>query len=162
MILAKESLMQPIDMHELKARGAQNKLEELRLEIYEKVNSLGIGAQGLGGLTTVLDVKILDYPTHAASLPVAIIPNCAATRHIHFTLDGSGAAELTPPDISTYPNVHWAPSPQARRVNLDTLTKADIAHWRAGETLLLSGKLLTGRDAAHKLSLIHISHFWGR
>lgn len=150
MILAKESLMQPIDMHELKARGAQNKLEELRLEIYEKVNSLGIGAQGLGGLTTVLDVKILDYPTHAASLPVAIIPNCAATRHIHFTLDGSGAAELTPPDISTYPNVHWAPSPQARRVNLDTLTKADIAHWRAGETLLLSGKLLTGRDAAHK------------
>ena len=150
MILAKESLMAPIDMHELKARGAQNKLEELRLEIYEKVNNLGIGAQGLGGLTTVLDVKILDYPTHAASLPVAIIPNCAATRHIHFTLDGSGAAELTPPDISTYPDLHWAPSPQAKRVNLDALTKADIAHWQAGETLLLSGKLLTGRDAAHK------------
>lgn len=150
MILAKESLMQPIDMHELKARGAQNKLEELRLEIYGKVNSLGIGAQGLGGLTTVLDVKILDYPTHAASLPVAIIPNCAATRHVHFTLDGTGVAELTPPDIGTYPDVHWAPSPQARRVNLDTLTKADIAYWRAGETLLLSGKLLTGRDAAHK------------
>lgn len=150
MILAKESLMAPIDMHVLKARGAQNRLEELRLEIYEKVNSLGIGAQGLGGLTTVLDVKILDYPTHAASLPVAIIPNCAATRHIHFTLDGSGAAELTPPDINTYPDVHWAPSPQAKRVNLDTLTKADIAHWQAGETLLLSGKLLTGRDAAHK------------
>lgn len=150
MILAKESLMAPIDMHVLKARGAQNRLEELRFEIYEKVNNLGIGAQGLGGLTTVLDVKILDYPTHAASLPVAIIPNCAATRHIHFTLDGSGAAEFTPPDISTYPDVHWAPSPQAKRVNLDTLTKADIAHWRAGETLLLSGKLLTGRDAAHK------------
>ncbi|MGB7815902.1 MAG: fumarate hydratase [Methylotenera sp.] len=150
MILAKESLMQPIDMHVLKARGAQNRLEELRLEIYEKVNNLGIGAQGLGGLTTVLDVKILDYPTHAASLPVAIIPNCAATRHIHFTLDGSGAAELTPPDLSIYPDVHWAPTARAKRVNLDTLTKADITHWQAGETLLLSGKLLTGRDAAHK------------
>ncbi len=150
MILAKESLMAPIDMHELKAMGAQNRLEELRLEIYEKVNSLGIGAQGLGGLTTVLDVKILDYPTHAASLPVAIIPNCAATRHIHFTLGGTGVAELTPPDLSIYPDVHWAPSAQAKRVNLDTLTKADIAHWQAGETLLLSGKLLTGRDAAHK------------
>ena len=150
MILAKESLMAPIDMHVLKARGAQNRLEELRLEVYEKVNNLGIGAQGLGGLTTVLDVKILDYPTHAASLPVAIIPNCAATRHIDFTLDGSGAAELTPPDLSIYPDINWAPSPQAKRVNLDTLTKADIAHWQAGETLLLSGKLLTGRDAVHK------------
>ena len=150
MILAKESLMTPIDMHVLKARGAHNKLEELRLEIYEKVNNLGIGAQGLGGLTTVLDVKILDYPTHAASLPVAIIPNCAATRHVHFVLDGTGTAELIPPDLSIYPDVHWAPSAQAKRVNLDTLTKADIAHWQAGETLLLSGKLLTGRDAAHK------------
>ena len=150
MILAKESLMQPIDMHALKARGASNRLEELRLEIYEKVNNLGIGAQGLGGLTTVLDVKILDYPTHAASLPVAIIPNCAATRHIHFTLDGTGAAELTPPDISIYPEVHWTPSPQAKRVNVDNLTKADIATWQAGETLLLTGKILTGRDAAHK------------
>lgn len=154
MILAKESLMQPINMHELKQKGQNkemlNRLEELRLEIFEKVNNLGIGAQGLGGLTTVLDVKILDYPTHAASLPVAIIPNCAATRHIDFILDGSGAAELIPPDLSIYPDVHWMPSPQAKRVNLDTLTKADIAHWQVGESLLLSGKLLTGRDAAHK------------
>ncbi len=149
-ILAKESLMQPIDMHELKVRGAQNRLEELRLEIFDKVNNLGIGAQGLGGLTTVLDVKILDYPTHAASLPVAIIPNCAATRHVHFVLDGSGVAELTPPDISSYPDVHWAPSANAKRVNLESITKVEIATWQAGETLLLSGKLLTGRDAAHK------------
>jgi fumarate hydratase class I len=111
---------------------------------------LGIGAQGLGGLTTVLDVKILDYPTHAASLPVAIIPNCAATRHVHFVLDGSGAVELTPPDLSTYPDVHWAPSASAKRVNVDNLTKTDIATWQAGETLLLTGKILTGRDAAHK------------
>ncbi len=150
MLLAKESLMAPIDMHELKARGAQNRLEELRLEIYEKVNNLGIGAQGLGGLTTVLDVKILDYPTHAASLPVAIIPNCAATRHVHFELDGSGVAELAPPDLAAYPDVHWQASANARRVNLDTVTKAETATWQAGETLLLSGKLLTGRDAAHK------------
>jgi len=150
MILAKESLMQPIDMHELKARGAKNRIEELRLELYEKVNNLGIGAQGLGGLTTVLDVKILDYPTHAASLPVAIIPNCAATRHVHFELDGSGVAALAPPDLSVYPDVHWAPSAQSKRVNLDTISKAEIATWQAGETLLLSGKLLTGRDAAHK------------
>ena len=150
MLLAKESLMAPIDMHELKARGASNRIEELRLEIFEKVNNLGIGAQGLGGLATVLDVKILDYPTHAASLPVAIIPNCAATRHVHFELDGSGAAELAPPDLSDYPNVHWAPSEAARRVNVDTLTKDDIAGWQAGETLLLTGKILTGRDAAHK------------
>ena len=154
MILAKESLMQPIDMHKLKAKGAQNeklsRIEELRLEIYEKVNNLGIGAQGLGGLTTVLDVKILDYPTHAASLPVAIIPNCAATRHIHFVLDGTGSAELTPPDMASYPDVHWAPSAAAKRVNVDSLTKADIATWQAGETLLLTGKILTGRDGAHK------------
>jgi len=149
-LLAKESLMQPIDMHELKVRGTKNKLEELRLEIYQKVNNLGIGAQGLGGLTTVLDVKILDYPTHAASLPVAIIPNCAATRHVHFTLDGSGVADLAPPDLGVWPDVHWAPSAQARRVNLDTISKAETAIWKAGETLLLSGKLLTGRDAAHK------------
>lgn len=149
-LLAKESLMAPIDMHELKAKGATNRLEELRLEIFEKVNNLGIGAQGLGGLTTVLDVKILDYPTHAASLPVAIIPNCAATRHVHFVLDGSGVAELTPPDLSTYPEVHWQPSAASKRVNLDTITKAETATWQAGETLLLSGKLLTGRDAAHK------------
>ena len=150
MILAKESLMQPINMQDLKAKGAANRIEELRLEIYEKVNNLGIGAQGLGGLATVLDVKILDYPTHAASLPVAIIPNCAATRHVHFTLDGSGIAELTPPDLSAYPDIHWQPSPTSKRVNLDTITKAETATWQAGETLLLSGKLLTGRDAAHK------------
>jgi fumarate hydratase, class I len=150
MVMAKESLMQPIDMHELKARGAQNRIEELRLEIYEKVNNLGIGAQGLGGLTTVLDVKVLDYPTHAASLPVAIIPNCAATRHIHFVLDGSGATELTPPDLTQYPDVHWAPSAAARRVNLATISKAETQAWQAGETLLLTGKILTGRDAAHK------------
>jgi fumarate hydratase, class I len=150
MVMAKESLMQPIDMHELKARGAANRIEELRLEIYEKVNNLGIGAQGLGGLTTVLDVKILDYPTHAASLPVAIIPNCAATRHIHFVLDGTGVAELTPPDLSLYPDVHWAPSAAAKRVNLQAITKAETQTWQAGETLLLTGKILTGRDAAHK------------
>ncbi len=154
MILAKESLMQPINMHELKAKSQNkeklNRIEELRLEIYDKVNNLGIGAQGLGGLTTVLDVKILDYPTHSASLPVAIIPNCAATRHIHFMLDGTGAAELALPDLSIYPDVHWAPSAQAKRVNLESLTKVDIANWQAGETLLLSGKILTGRDSAHK------------
>ena len=155
MVMAKESLMAPIDMHTLKVKAAQaseklSRIEKLRLEIYKKVNNLGIGAQGLGGLTTVLDVKILDYPTHSASLPVAIIPNCAATRHIHFTLDGTGAAELTPPDLSAYPDVHWAPSAEAKRVNVDNLTKADIANWQAGETLLLTGKILTGRDAAHK------------
>jgi fumarate hydratase class I len=154
MLLAKESLMQPIDMHALKAKGAQNeklsRIEELRLELYEKVNALGIGAQGLGGLTTVLDVKILDYPTHAASLPVAIIPNCAATRHVHFTLDGTGVAELAPPNLDIYPDVHWQPSAQARRVNVDTISKAETLTWQAGETLLLTGKILTGRDAAHK------------
>ncbi|MFZ5502875.1 MAG: fumarate hydratase [Pseudomonadota bacterium] len=150
MLLAKEALMEPIDMTELKARGAQNRIEELRIEIYDKVNALGIGAQGLGGLTTVLDVKILDYPTHAASKPVAIIPNCAATRHIDFELDGSGVAQFTPSKLEDYPDVHWKPSVDARRVNLDSITRADIAKWQPGETLLLSGKLLTGRDAAHK------------
>lgn len=150
MLLAKQALMEPIDMTELKARGAQNRLEELRIELYDKVNALGIGAQGLGGLTTVLDVKILDYPTHAASKPIALIPNCAATRHVHFKLDGSGAASFTPPKLEDYPDVHWAPAPDARRVNLDTVTRQDIAQWQPGETLLLSGKLLTGRDAAHK------------
>jgi len=150
MLLAKESLMQPIDMHELKENGASNRIEELRLELYEKVNNLGIGAQGLGGLTTVLDVKILDYPTHAASLPVAIIPNCAATRHVHFALDGSGVAALTPPDLSLYPTVQWAPDANAKRVDLNTVTKEETQTWQAGQTLLLSGKLLTGRDAAHK------------
>jgi fumarate hydratase, class I len=149
MVLAKEALMEPIDMHELKRRGPANRLEELRLEICDKVNALGIGAQGLGGLTTVLDVKIRDFPTHAASLPVAIIPNCAATRHVHFVLDGSGPAHLEPPRLEDWPNVQWAPAPDARRVNLERLTKADVAGWKPGETLLLSGKLLTGRDAAH-------------
>jgi fumarate hydratase class I len=150
MLLAKEALMQPIDMTELKVRGAQNRLEELRIEIYDRVNALGIGAQGLGGLTTVLDVKILDYPTHAASKPIALIPNCAATRHAHFVLDGSGVAEFVPPKLEDYPDVHWHPADDARRINLDTLTRDDLASWQPGETLLLSGKLLTGRDAAHK------------
>jgi len=150
MIMAKESLMQSIDMTELKARGAQNRIEELRIEICDKVNALGIGAQGLGGLTTVLDVKILDYPTHAASKPVAMIPNCAATRHVHFELDGSGVAQFIPPKIEDYPDVQWHAAADARRVNLNGLTKADIAKWQPGETVLLSGKLLTGRDAAHK------------
>jgi fumarate hydratase class I len=150
MIMAKESLMQSIDMTELKARGPQNRIEELRIEICDKVNALGIGAQGLGGLTTVLDVKILDYPTHAASKPVAMIPNCAATRHIHFELDGSGVAQFTPPKIEDYPDVEWKAAKDARRVNLNGLTKADIATWQPGETVLLSGRLLTGRDAAHK------------
>ncbi len=150
MLLAKQALMLPIDMHELKARGAQNRLEELRIEIYDKVNALGIGAQGLGGLTTVLDIKILDYPTHAASKPIAIIPNCAATRHIHFELDGNGVAEFTPPKLSDYPDVHWQPAEDARHVDLATVTREAIAKWQPGETILLSGKLLTGRDAAHK------------
>jgi fumarate hydratase class I len=150
MLLAKESLMQSIDMTELKARGPQNRIEELRIEICDRVNALGIGAQGLGGLTTVLDVKILDYPTHAASKPIAMIPNCAATRHINFELDGSGVAQFTPPKLEDYPDVHWKPSPDARRVDLNTVTRADIIKWQPGETLLLNGKLLTGRDAAHK------------
>ncbi len=150
MLLAKESLMDPIDMAELLERGPASRLEELRVEIYRRVNDLGIGAQGLGGLTTVLDVKVLDYPTHAASLPVAVIPNCAATRHVHFTLDGSGRAVLTPPDLSQWPKVNWTPDASARRVSLDGLTREQIASWKAGERLLLSGKLLTGRDAAHK------------
>ncbi len=149
MLLAKESLMEPIDMPELLARGPSNRLEELRVEIYDKVNALGIGAQGLGGLTTVLDVKILDYPTHAANLPVAMIPNCAATRHAHFVLDGSGPASLEPPSLENWPKLTYDVS-QARRVNLDTVTRDEVATWKPGEVLLLSGKLLTGRDAAHK------------
>jgi len=150
MVLAKEALMDPIDMHELKARGPSNRLEELRVELYDKVNALGIGAQGLGGLATVLDVKILDYPTHAASLPVAIIPNCAATRHAHFTLDGSGAAKLDPPDLRSWPDVHWSPAPESRRVDVNALTPAEVASWKPGERLFLNGRILTGRDAAHK------------
>jgi fumarate hydratase class I len=149
-LLAKEALMQSIDMHELKARGASNAVEALRIELYDKINALGIGAQGLGGLTTVLDIKILDYPTHAASKPIAIIPNCAATRHTHFELDGSGVAQFTPPRLEDYPDVHWQPAKDARRVNLETVTREEIAQWRQGETVLLSGRLLTGRDAAHK------------
>src|SRR5664279_2870202 len=150
MLMAKEALMEPIDMHALKARGPKNSTEALRIEIFDAANALGIGAQGLGGLSTVLDVKILDYPTHAASLPIGMIPNCAATRHAHFTLDGSGAVKLDPPDLARWPDVHWTPSPSSRRVNLDTLTREAVASWKPSERLLLSGKLLTGRDAAHK------------
>jgi len=150
MLMAKEVLMEPIDMHELLARGPRDQVEALRIELYEKVNALGIGAQGLGGLSTVLDVKIMSYPTHAASQPVAMIPNCAATRHVHFVLDGSGPVELEPPSLDDWPKVTWAPSAQARRVNLDTLTRQEVATWKAGEILLLNGRLLTGRDAAHK------------
>ncbi len=150
MLLAKEALMEDIDIHELKQRGAADDMEALRLELHEKVNALGIGAQGLGGLTTVLDVKIKTYPTHAASLPVAIIPNCAATRHVHFSLDGSGPAQLTPPSLKDWPDIAYDPTAGARRVDLDSLTRDDIADWQPGDRLLLSGKLLTGRDAAHK------------
>jgi len=151
MLLAKESLMAPVDIQDLIARGPKNRIEELRLELYEKVNALGIGAQGLGGLTTVLDVKILDYPTHAASLPVAMIPNCAATRHVHFHLDGSGPAKLEPPNLDDWPKVTWqADTNVATRVNLDTLTPQEVASWKPGQVLLLNGKMLTGRDAAHK------------
>ncbi|MCC5859485.1 MAG: fumarate hydratase [Ectothiorhodospiraceae bacterium] len=150
MVLAKEACMESIDIHELKARGPRNRIEELRLEIYEKVNQLGIGAQGLGGLTTVLDVKINDYPTHAANLPVAMIPNCAATRHAHFVLDGSGPAELAPPSLDDWPEIAWSGADNARRVNLDTVTPEEVATWEPGETLLISGRMLTGRDAAHK------------
>ncbi|NMG73387.1 fumarate hydratase [Aromatoleum diolicum] len=155
MLLAKESLMAPVDIHELKAKAASGaaltRVEELRLELMEKVNALGIGAQGLGGLTTVLDVKILDYPTHAASLPVAMIPNCAATRHVHFELDGTGPAKLEAPKLEDWPDVTWqADTKVATRVNLDTLTKEEVASWKPGQVLLLNGKMLTGRDAAHK------------
>ncbi len=150
-LLAKESLMDDIDMYELLARGPQNKLEELRIELYEKVNALGIGAQGLGGLTTVLDVKIKTYPTHAASKPIAMIPNCAATRHAHFVMDGSGPVYLDPPSLDLWPDVHWAPDyNKSKRVDLNTLTKEEVASWKPGQTLLLNGKMLTGRDAAHK------------
>ena len=150
MLLAKESLMGDIDMAQLKARGPQSKLEALRIEIFDKVNALGIGAQGLGGLATILDVKILDWPTHAASKPVAMIPNCAATRHAHFALDGSGPAYLDPPSLDEWPKVEWTPSKQAIKVDLDTLTPEIVASWKPGDRLLLNGKMLTGRDAAHK------------
>ena len=150
MLMAKEALMAPIDMAELKARGPKDKLEELRIELYDRVNALGIGAQGLGGLSTVLDVKILSYPTHAANKPVGMIPNCAATRHAHFVLDGSGPAVLELPKLSDWPDITWQPDARARRVDLDKLSAAEVASWKPGERLLLSGKLLTGRDAAHK------------
>ena len=150
MLLAKESLMEPLNMHELKATGPSDHLEELRLELFDKVNALGIGAQGLGGLTTVLDVKVKDYPTHAANKPVAVIPNCSATRHVHFTLDGTGPAEFTAPDLNEWPDIKFELGDEVKRVNLDTLTQDELRSWQSGDTLLLSGKMLTGRDAAHK------------
>lgn len=149
MILAKEALMEPVDIFDLKARGAKNHLEEKRLSLFEKINNLGIGAQGLGGMNTILDVKIKDYPTHAASLPIAIIPNCAATRHIHFTLDGTGVAEFTPPSLDLWPDIEL-PTDGLKKVNINELTKADLAQFKSGDTLLISGKILTARDAAHK------------
>ncbi len=149
MLMAKWAMMEPLNIHELKARGAKTRAEELRLELFEKVNALGIGAQGLGGLSTVLDVKVSEYATHAASKPVALLPNCAATRHAHFTLDGSGPARLDPPSLDDWPKLTLDLA-SSKRVNLDTLTKAEIATWKAGDRLLLTGKLLTGRDAAHK------------
>jgi fumarate hydratase class I len=149
MLMAKEALMEPIDMQELMARGAKNRIEALRIELYDKVNALGVGAQGLGGLTTVLDVKIKDYPTHAASLPIAMIPNCAATRHVHFTLDGSGPARLEPPSLQDWPSLTYDFS-KGRQVFLDKLTREEVATWKPGDVLLLNGRIFTGRDAAHK------------
>ncbi|MGN0921978.1 MAG: fumarate hydratase [Cellvibrio sp.] len=150
MLLAKEALLDPVDIQELQARGSSNRSEELRIELYDKINRLGIGAQGLGGLTTVVDVKVKDYPTHAANKAIAIIPNCAATRHAHFVLDGSGPALQTPPSLEDYPDISWEVGDSVRRVNLDTVTPEDVQSWKTGETILLSGKMLTGRDAAHK------------
>ncbi|GGZ08116.1 MULTISPECIES: fumarate hydratase [Shewanella] len=149
-LMAKEALMEPVDIHELQAKGAETAEEKLRLDIFDRVNKLGIGAQGLGGVTTVVDVKIKTAPTHAASKPVCIIPNCAATRHVHFTLDGNGPATLTPPKLADWPEVTWEVGNNVRRVNVNELKKEDVAAWKAGETVLLSGKILTGRDAAHK------------
>jgi fumarate hydratase class I len=150
MLMAKEALLEHIDIQELQAKGAENRNEELRLELFDKVNALGIGAQGLGGLTTVLDIKVKDYPSHAANKAVAIIPNCAATRHVHFELDGSGPAQLEVPNLEDWPDISWETDESVRRVNLDTVTQQDIEQWKPGDTLLLSGKMLTGRDAAHK------------
>jgi fumarate hydratase class I len=150
MLLAKQALMEPIDMAQLKQRGPANDIERMRIEIFDKVNALGIGAQGLGGLSTILDVKILDAPCHAAGKPVAMIPNCAATRHAHFTLDGSGPSFLETPKLDEWPDVHWTPDKAARKVDLDTLTRAEVESWKQGDRLLLSGRMLTGRDAAHK------------
>ncbi|MFC0338099.1 fumarase, class I, homodimeric [Kushneria avicenniae] len=157
MKMAKESLLDPIDIQDLQARGSSNRAEELRLELFEKVNRLGIGAQGLGGLTTVLDIKVRDCPTHAANKPVAIIPNCAATRHVHFHLDGSGPAVLPVPEIDDWPEIAWEAGEGVKRVNLDDITPEEVATWSPGDTLLLSGKLLTGRDAAHKRMVDMIS-----
>jgi len=148
--LAKQSLMEPIDMAQLKARGPQNDIEKLRIEIFDAVNAQGVGAQGLGGLSTILDVKILDWPCHAAGKPVGMIPNCAATRHAHFTLDGSGPAYLDPPNLDEWPDVQWEPDVEAKRVDLDNLTQEEVCSWNMGDRLLLNGKMLTGRDAAHK------------
>ena len=150
MLLAKESIMDPIDIHALKERGPSNSAEELRLSIFDEVNALGIGAQGLGGLTTVLDVKVKEYPTHAANKPVALIPNCSATRHLKFELDGSGPAEFEPPDLEDWPDIAFEPGKDVRRIDIDTITSEDVRSWKSGDTLLLSGRLLTGRDAAHK------------
>ena len=150
MQVAKEALLEPINIKELQERGASNRAEELRLELFEKVNKLGIGAQGLGGLTTVLDIKVADFPTHAANKPVAIIPNCAATRHAHFELDGSGPARLEPPKLEDWPEISWDVGDSVRRVDLNTVTREDMKEWKPGETILLNGKMLTGRDAAHK------------
>ncbi|PKB13990.1 homodimeric fumarase (class I) [Novosphingobium kunmingense] len=150
MLLAKQALMEPIDMAQLKQRGAKTDIEALRIEIFDKVNALGIGAQGLGGLSTILDVKIMDAPCHAAGKPVAMIPNCAATRHAHFTLDGSGPSFLETPKLDEWPDVHWTPDKAARRVNLDALTREEVESWKQGDRLLLNGRMLTGRDAAHK------------
>ncbi|MUI53329.1 fumarate hydratase [Aliivibrio fischeri] len=149
-VLAKEALMEHIDIQDLIERGPQNAEEELRLDIFNRVNKLGIGAQGLGGLTTVVDVKIKSAPTHAASKPVCLIPNCAATRHVHFTLDGTGPADLQPPKLEEWPDITWKAGANTRRVNLDEITKEDVQEWKTGETILLNGKILTGRDAAHK------------
>lgn len=156
-LLAKESLMDPIDIQDLIKKGSKNKKEELRLELYSEINKLGIGAQGLGGLTTVLDVKIKDYPTHAASLPLAVIPNCAATRHIHFKLDGSGPVNLTPPKLDFYPSEQWQPGTKSISIDIDKVKKQDLSKFKAGDTLLLSGKILTARDEAHKKILTIIN-----
>jgi fumarate hydratase class I len=157
MMIAKEALLEPVNIQELQARGAETRAEELRLELFEKVNKLGIGAQGLGGLTTVVDIKVADFPTHAANKPVAIIPNCAATRHAHFTLDGSGPAALPAPKLEDWPEITWEVGEGVRRVNMNDVTPEAVKEWQPGETVLLSGKMLTGRDAAHKRMVDMIS-----